>query len=408
MTTSATSTGLGGPGIPGADGSTDWANSPKERSLHPAVTVEDVADLEEVNIIDADRSAAVPGTSLNDTAPKPTRVTQSDDISPPWQKMAVKDISSEDNNEGYDLQDDVFTLFFLSEPHSKPFLYSICVIALQYTIYGLLLFSRLEDDDPYRDKSNFLQIPAFVDMYVMVSQHIALLLAVVTQEDVMYTIELITVGYNPAIIASHPSATRAYWVASCVLRFLEGAVGVSLGFVFVAQSSTVFDIFVNFAAVAFVSSLDNLGFSLAAAGMIGREAQAATHDAKEIKLPLREGKFRKAQQFAIFTSVAIMAGCLLWLQNKQRKGEFVVGTSCRRLEFSLPEEIRELTKPLQLNNTKRKFLLNGDHPINVKQPPPLLYPFFNGEYAIVDQFIEHRPVYYERGFDDITSGKPFR
>jgi hypothetical protein len=397
--TSATSTGLGGPGIPGLGGSSDLAESPLFSVL--------VADLEELDV-DADRSATVPGTSLNDTAPKETLMPRSDDISQPWQKMAVTDISPEDNIGLCDLQEDVFTLFFLSEPRSKPFLYSVCVIALQYTIYGLLLYSLLEDDDPYRDKDNFLKIPAFVDIYVRVSQFIALLIAVVTQEDVMYTIELITVGYDPAILASHPSATRAYWLASCVLRFLEGTVGVVLAFVFIVQSSTVFDIFLNFAAVEFVSNLDNLAFSLAATGMIGRAAQDAAHDAKEIKLPLRTGKFRKTRQFAILAKVAIMVGGLLWLQKKQRNGEYVVGTSCRRLEFSFPEEFRELTTPLQLKNTKRKFLLTGIHPINVNQPPPLMYSFFSGEYAIVDQFIEHRPVYYERGIDDITSGKPSR
>jgi hypothetical protein len=412
-TTSATSTG---PGIPGSDGSTDRANSPKPYP-YPVVTVKDVVDLEEA-YVDADRSVLQPttrkmhvvepdmspGTSLNDTADKATRMPQSDDISQPWQNMAVTDISPEDNNEGRDIQEDVFTLFFLSEPCSKPFVYSIIVIALQYTIYGLLLYSLIEDDDPYRDKENTLKVPAFVDIYVSVSQHIALLIAVVTQDDVMYTIELITVGYNPAILASHPSATRAYWVASCVMRFLEGAVGVGIAFVFIVQSSTVIDIFLNFAAVEFVANLDNLGYSLAAAGLIGRAAQAATHDAKEIKLPLRKGNFRKTRQFVIFATVAILVGGLLWLQNKQRKGEFVVGTSCSRLEISFPEEFVKLDHPLDVTNTQRKFLLKADHPINVNQPPLLIYPFFSGEYATANTFIEHRPVYYERGIDDITSG----
>jgi hypothetical protein len=415
-TKSATSAG---PGIPGSDGSTDWANPPN-RYLYPVLTVKDVVDLEEVDV-DADRSTVQPttrkmhvvepdmspGTSLDDTAAKASRMPQSDDISQPWQKMAVTDISPEDNNEGRDLQDDVFTLFFLSEPRSKPFLYSICVIALQYTIYGLLLFSLIEDDDPYRDKDNVLKVPAFVDTYVMVSQYIALLIAVVTQEDVMYTIELITVGYDPAILVSHPSATRAYWVVSCLVRFLEGAVGVAIAFVFIVQSSTVIDIFLNFAAVEFVANLDNLGFTLAAAGLIGRAAQAATREAKEIKLPLRKRKHRKSRQFVVLATVAIMVGFLFWLQKKQRKGEYVVGTSCRRLEISFPEEFRELKMPLQLNNTQRKFLLTGTHPIDVNQPPPLIYPFFSGEYATGNQFIEHRPVYYERGIDDITSGKSF-
>jgi hypothetical protein len=376
------------------------------------VAVKDVFDLEEVDV-DADISDVEPnmsvvsgsGTSLNATAAKATRMPQPDDISQPWQKMAVTDSTSpEDSNEGSDLQEDVFTLFFLSKPCSKPFLYSIIVIALQYTIYGLLLYSLIEDDDPYRDKDNVLKIPAFVDTYVGVSQHIALLIAVVTQEDVMYTIELIKVGYNPAILASHPSATRDYWVASCLMRFLEGAVGVGLAFVFIVQSSTVIDIFLNFAAVTFVAHLDNLGYSLAAAGLIGRAAQAATLDAKEIKLPLRKGKLRKTRQFAIFAGVATMVGFLFWLQKKQRNGKYVVGTSCSRLEISFPEEFVKLDSPLDVTNTQRKFLLQADHPINVNQPPLLIYPFFSGEYATANEFIEHRPVYYERGIDDITSG----
>jgi hypothetical protein len=440
-------------------GSTDVAGKLSKHMLYPVVTVEDIVDLEDVEwdvdsglpskrtthkmhvmkpsvqgtneglgIEEGEKPSSGPtGAAIRYLYPLgavndrsgPTKaatrmmndatqaqIPQSDDISQPWQKMIHDTDVNPEEEEGRDLQEDVFTLFFLSEPRSRTFIYSILVIALQYTIYGLLLYSLVEDDDPYRDKDNTLKVPAFVDIYVMVSQVIALLIAVITQEDVMYTIELITVGYDPAVLASHPSATRFYWVASCILRFLEGAVGVGIAFVFIVQSSTVIDIFLNFAAVEFVAGLDNVGFGLAAAGLIGRAAQEATQDAKEIKLPLRKRKHRKTRQLVVLASFVIMAAGLIWIQHKQFNGEYVVGTSCSRIEVSFPEEFRKLEHPLEVTetNTQRQYLTTEFSRINLLKPPPLIYPFFSGEYSTANSFIEHRPVYFERGIDDVTSG----
>ena len=53
--------------------------------------------------------------------------------------------SSDDTEEkqGRELEEDVYTLFFLSNPFSQPFLYSIMVIMFQYLVYILILVDML-------------------------------------------------------------------------------------------------------------------------------------------------------------------------------------------------------------------------------------------------------------------------
>jgi hypothetical protein len=270
------------------------------------------------------------------------------------QQQQQQQQGEEDNVGRTELHHDVFTLFFLSEPLSQPFNFALFVILTQYTIYGLLLWTLIDDDDPYRDRNNVLKVPPYVDHggMVDVAQFMALLIAVITQDDIMLTIELITVGYDPALLISHPSATLAYWTTSCLARFVEGAVGVVVACIFILQSSTVIDIFLNFAAVQFVANLDNVGFALADAGLIGRAAQVAAHDAKYVQLPFRQRKYRKLRQLAVFFSFAIMVCIVAWLQRKQSQGDYILGTSCRRLQISLPEEFVALTYPLDVTDTQ--------------------------------------------------------
>ena len=72
---------------------------------------------------------------------------------PSWNPMVVSTSSDKEEKQGRELEQDVYTLFFLSNPSSKPFFYSTTVITFQYLVYLLILVDMLVNDDPYKGTS---------------------------------------------------------------------------------------------------------------------------------------------------------------------------------------------------------------------------------------------------------------
>ena len=72
---------------------------------------------------------------------------------------------------------------------------------------------------------------------------------------------------------------------ACMLRFFQGVSGCLTAMMLVVSSNDVIDIVLNFTAVHFISSFDNLAFELAANGFYGQELFKATETVSEMQLP---------------------------------------------------------------------------------------------------------------------------
>jgi hypothetical protein len=180
--------------------------------------------------------------------------------------------SQEEEKEEVALPRDIFSLLFVSRITSLGFLYSFCFYALQLGIHFLILYNLLRD----APEKNPLKVPLSVENDVIAAQLFALLVSVISQEDMLTSLNMIRVGYNTDVLDNFPAATRVKWVLSNVFRFSEGILSIAVSFIFIVQSTEVLELFLNFAAMQFVSMLDNIGFQLAHDGYIFGSLQSVT------------------------------------------------------------------------------------------------------------------------------------
>ena len=77
------------------------------------------------------------------------------------------------------------------------------------------------------------------------------------------------------------------------MRIIEGALVVIVSFIFIVQSSTAIDLWLNFAAVQFVGMLDESVFHLADGRFLGTTAKKLANRVSEYAI--RAGLVRKTQ-----------------------------------------------------------------------------------------------------------------
>eukprot|EP00978_Attheya_sp_CCMP212_P045430 scaffold346263_cov24-Attheya_sp.AAC.1 len=157
---------------------------------------------------------------------------------------------------------DIFSLMFICNIKSLGFAYSVFFFALQVAILVLIAINVLLD----APDGNPLNVPVGTRLDVIVGQVLALFVSLITQSDFLATFDLINVKYDATVLSLFEGATRTKWIVSNICRFLVGVLSIAISFILIVQSTKVIDLFFNFAAVQFVSDLDNIAFQLAYRG----------------------------------------------------------------------------------------------------------------------------------------------
>jgi len=151
------------------------------------------------------------------------------------------------------------------------------VFAIQVIIFGLVAADVID----LANKGNPFNLPANVESTVRMTEVLAIVIAIITQDDVRTSINLLRDGYDKEALSVFPGSTKAKWVISIFLRGSEGILGLFVTFLLVMQSSTVLDLLLNFSAMEFVSLIDDVVFGLTTEGFFGRamkkEAKFVSH-----------------------------------------------------------------------------------------------------------------------------------
>jgi hypothetical protein len=143
----------------------------------------------------------------------------------------------------------------------------------------------------------------------------------------------------------------------------------------------------NFAAIEFVSKIDNAAFQLAATGFLGHKMKKRTLRVKKIAFPRNKKRCPLLIiQTAFLVNLAGLVSILALVRFRQNNGFYYETGACGTLSVTFGPETLDLTARLQqhANSTVDEI------------PHFLEYAFFNGDYvAEFDQ--SKRPVYYEKG-----------
>ena len=169
------------------------------------------------------------------------------------------------------LPEDTFSFVISSKPFSVPFATAMAVYALKTVIFYLVLVNLINHNAVF----NKLGIPVSVDTAVVISQVLAFAISVMTQQDLVSALILAYQGYSPEMLEvfgrdGHGGGRKAQWVFAFFCAFSDGLFGLAVTFFLIVTSATVLDVLLNFAAVEFVSGLDDAAFYMAQKGFLGR------------------------------------------------------------------------------------------------------------------------------------------
>lgn len=323
--------------------------------------------------------------------------------------MYAKSLSDKMNmprTEASTLHRDVFSLLFVSHIFSLSFLYSLFFFVLQVTILGLISWNLLKD----APDGNPLSVPMRTSLEVTIAQAIALFVSFITQPDVITTLDMIQLGYNHDVKKVFKAACRIKWVIANMCRFFEGILSIVISFIFIIQSTDVLELFLNFAAVQFVSALDDVGFELANTGYVVGGVQEITEKVAEIKFQFQSKRnisgdskvFVKSiylQRFVFFISMVALYGSWGFIRFQQESG-YYLNQVCQNFDVRFGDQYYDFFVAQPCNAS----VSNGCPWKN--RTRPFHYGPFSDSYEVLRsstgmlELENGRPVYYQRGQKD--------
>jgi len=193
--------------------------------------------------------------------------------------IAKTDITNTKANEEA-LDEDVYAFILVAPVISAPFLYAFGVILIKYLIYGVLLFGIEDNSDQY-----YTSVPK-----VQAVKFLLIPVAVAMQEDLIHVYAYAAnLKYDEKVLKVSPSATRAKLLLSMLLRVTDGLLSLSVNFLVMLQThDSVRQVFLNFAALHFLQSIDDVFFLLLQKGFFGDEMELLTSDCTKVSFPRRK------------------------------------------------------------------------------------------------------------------------
>ena len=210
--------------------------------------------------------------------------------------------------ERFELGDDVYSLIFISPVRTFPFFFGICAFLLKVILYSFLAYDlylqsgggAFGSKDPLIRATQFFLIPVAVAM----------------QEDLIHVYTRIAnIRYDPQIQEQSPAATEFKFALSFMLRYVDGLYSLIINFVLLLITDDGLSLFLNFAALGFLQSIDDVAFHLAANGYVGDNMEDKCALVRTIDLPKRVGdRFTNSLDSILFLATyAVMLAIYIYV-----------------------------------------------------------------------------------------------
>ena len=260
------------------------------------------------------------------------------------------------------LSEDTFGFLMAAPTASTSFALGMGVLLFQFALY-LLMGGNLIDFEAGINESggNLFGIPANVTSAVWLAQIVAIVIAVVMQDDIRTGIDMLREGYGEGMQAVFPNSSRTKFALSVFARLFAGALGLFVNFLLIVSSETVIDLLLNFTALAFVGQLDEVAFFLAKQGFSGREClkQATMISEAEYPIPRRMVYFRKSIMMIFILIIMLIA----WgaVRVNQVAGEYMCNTLVVQMGDEMRPELGTFSGLYDLQKPKGGRLFRSEH-----------------------------------------------
>mmetsp|Transcript_21914 Transcript_21914/g.60922 ORF Transcript_21914/g.60922 Transcript_21914/m.60922 type:complete len:1053 (+) Transcript_21914:403-3561(+) len=233
-----------------------------------------------------------------------------------------------------------FVAVFSPKDEADQFCFGILVFLFQAALFMLMILSvTLRDlrtigevDNP--DTGFWAEfIPANAPPIVRATQVMAILTYMIFPEASMMEI-LVGTEMFPQLRRTNMSAEVYQMGFSCVLRVVQGTLGLFAVFLLVMTSTDVIDVVLNFTAANFISLIDDTAFTLARSGAYGWKLEDAAKKVENQPCPswsIPQHKNRRSR-IAICTMTAIVSSLMVFIIYSQEDHSKWV-TSTIQLKF---------------------------------------------------------------------------
>lgn len=274
-----------------------------------------------------DKLSLQPASPENDSLLPNEGVNESTDdplapMEAPGEENVSEAIVVEKGEEYTLLSDDIYSLFYTTKAASHAFMFAIFVFLFQTMIILLISIDLID-----AGSDNPLQLPAAVPLEVTIAQGFAVILAVATQSDLFTAIISFHDGYDKRAKDVDLDCTFPKWLFACLGQFMVGVWLLVVIFILIVQSTTVIGMMLNFAALSFVSEIDNVAFKLGKYGFFSDYVESECNDVTSFKFPVQSKKNSNIVRRVIF--LLIVAGLLGgwgYVVHLQRWGHFLPST----------------------------------------------------------------------------------
>jgi len=180
----------------------------------------------------------------------------------------------------FDLTEDVYALLTVCPVFSHPFLISMLIVILKITVYAILatdiaITSRINTDRLATTAVKFLLVPVSVSM----------------QEDLMGSFFFFANGiYCPTMMKKSKSATERKLYFSYCLRTIDGLFSLYVNFTVMLTTTDTQSVFLNFAALQFLQSIDDVFYDLIEKGFFGDTMEHWAELCSQVSIAKRWGK----------------------------------------------------------------------------------------------------------------------
>ena len=202
----------------------------------------------------------------------------------------------------FPLGEDVYSLIFVAPVKGQTFWFAVYIILLKLSLFTCFAIDlRGRSLDNFTDKSDLTRVTQFLLLPVSVAM----------QEDLMLVYNrLANILYDKDIIKSCPAATEFKFTLSNLLRFLDGLYSLLINFVLLLITNEILALFLNFAALQFLQSIDDVAFDMARKGYLGNKMESRAVLVSTLSMPKRVGGWMNSLDTILFSATLITMVCI--------------------------------------------------------------------------------------------------
>ncbi len=186
------------------------------------------------------------------------------------------------------LEHDTFTLMMLADPWSRSWALGLASFLFQMILGTMIALNQTS----LSVGSSIFNVPFKVDPIVRAGQFLTIVLCLLTQSDVITTIQsLILLGWGSnwdEVIGEPGKKSHCLWIIRILfpnlLKFAQGLLVMFVSFVIIVQSDDIIELLKDFTALMVLSETDNIMFYIASQGYLGRELLNKALDTKSTSI----------------------------------------------------------------------------------------------------------------------------